>query len=156
MCRSAVHIAVNTTSTSIYRSQKYTFTMSLCIDLSPAQDDITPTPASSNIVLPAPHIAEDFIPSEAAPFISLFQSTRRAKAALPEETIRVIETGGSTSFPSTGGRREMDDMDGGFGSDVKRCESKRSGMMGDMQGLALTFDEIPDRFVPLVSFIYNS
>jgi hypothetical protein len=104
--------------------------MSLCIDLSPAQDDITPTPASSNIVLPAPHIAADFIPSEAAPFISLFQSTRRAKG--------------------------MDDMDGGFGSDVKRCESKRSGMTGDMQGLALTFDEIPDRVVPLVSFIYNS
>ena len=133
--------------------------MSLTIDLSLTHNEFTPTPPSSNTV---PTTTSDPIdPSEAAPFVSLMEQLRRAKAALPgDEHDKVI---GSTSSSRSSGEicndllgasTEESEGYGGFDQEVKLTKSKRSGVMPDVQGLALTFDAIPERVMSLVSFIY--
>lgn len=114
--------------------------MSLSID--PLQTlDITPTPAMSNTV---PSIE---LPPGSAPFISLMESLRRAKAALPDED-SIDPEPFSDPFGPRASTGESSRASGGFGDDLKLCASERSGV----QGLALTFDAIPDRVASLVSF----
>lgn len=134
--------------------------MSPAIDLSLTDNEFTPTPPSSTTV---PTTTSDPTnDSEAAPFVSLIEQLRRAKAALPgDEHDKVIGSTASSRSPreicditSGASTEESAEGYGGFGQEVKLIESKRSGVMPDVQGLALTFDAIPERVMSLVSFIY--